>query len=269
SKPWIYDAHEDYSGMISDLAWPLPTVATLLERYVVSKSDGIITVSPSIMKRLVSYGAKRRLMIFNSRTTEHFSSNVSPHEFRKELGIDSSKLVLLYIGSLGPGRSVMEAIDAVNSGDKNHLILGGHGMWATKVSEAIRDSKNVTFLGTVPSDNLPKYFSIADVILGMRDPGIPDHAISLPNKFFEAAAAKKPIVASSGTFVGELVLKHKLGKLADYGSVESLLKSLDSLRDVELRMRCGESGAELLSGKFGWKWQARKLNLLYNNLVKK
>ena len=119
----------------------------LLERYVVSKSDGIITVSPSIMKRLVSYGAKRRLMIFNSRTTEHFSSNVSPHEFRKELGIDSSKLVLLYIGSLGPGRSVMEAIDAVNSGEKNHLILGGYGMWASKVSEAIRDSKNVTFWG--------------------------------------------------------------------------------------------------------------------------
>ena len=48
SKPWIYDAHEDYSGMISDLAWPLPTVATLLERYVVSKSDGIITVSPGL-----------------------------------------------------------------------------------------------------------------------------------------------------------------------------------------------------------------------------
>ena len=35
----------------------------------------------------------------------------------------------------------------------------------------------------------------------MRDPNIPDHAISLPNKFFEAAAAKKPILASSGTFV--------------------------------------------------------------------
>ena len=268
-KPWIYDAHEDYSGMISDLAWPLPTVATLLERYVVSKSDGIITVSPSIMKRLASYGAKRRLMIFNSRTTEHFSSNVSSHEFRKELGIDSSKLILLYIGSLGPGRSVMEAIDAVNSSEKNHLILGGHGMWASKVSEAIRDSKNVTFLGTVPSDELPKYFSIADVILGMRDPSIPDHAISLPNKFFEAAAAKKPIIASSGTFVGELVLKHKLGQLANYGSVESLLKSLESLQDMELRMRCGDSGADLLSGKFGWKWQARKLNLLYNNLVKK
>ena len=64
-------------------------------------------------------------MIFNSRTTEHFSSNVSPHEFHKELGIDSSKLILLYIGSLGPGRSVMEAIDAVNSSEKNHLILGG------------------------------------------------------------------------------------------------------------------------------------------------
>ena len=163
----------------------------------------------------------------------------------------------------------MEAIDAVNSSEKNHLILGGHGMWSSKVSEAIRDSKNVTFLGTVPSDELPKYFSIADVILGMRDPSIPDHAISLPNKFFEAAAAKKPIIASSGTFVGELVLKHKLGKLANYGSVESLLKSLESLRDAELRMRCGDSGADLLSGKFGWKWQARKLNLLYNNLVKK
>ena len=153
--------------------------------------------------------------------------------------------------------------------EKNHLILGGHGMWASKVSEAVRDSKNVTFLGTVSSDDLPKYFSIADVILGMRNPNIPDHAISLPNKFFEAAAAKKPILASSGTFVGELVSKYKLGKLANYGSVDSLLESLDSLQDVELRTRCGNSGADLLSGKFGWKWQARKLNLLYNNLVKK
>ena len=269
SKPWIYDAHEDYAGMISHLPWPLPAIATFLENYLVRKSDAIITVSPSIMKRLASYGPKRRLMILNSRSGEHFSSSFLSSEFRKKLGIPSSKLVLLYIGSLGPGRSIMEAINAVNSSKDNHLLLGGHGMWAGKVSEAISDSKNITFLGTVPSEELSKYFSVADVILGMRDPKIPDHAISLPNKFFEAAAAKRPLVASSGTFIGELVSKHKMGMLAEYGNVNSLLKSLDNLRDSEVRDRCGKAGSNLLNGEFGWKWQAHKLNLLYNSLVKK
>ena len=84
SKPWVYDARRLFRHDI-DLTQPLPTVATLLERYVVSKSDGIITVSPSIMKRLASYGAKRRLMIFNSRTTEHFHQMFHHTNFVKNL----------------------------------------------------------------------------------------------------------------------------------------------------------------------------------------
>ena len=63
-------------------------------------------------------------------------------------------------------------------------------MWASKVSAAIRDSKNVTFLGTVPSDELPKYFSIADVILGMRDPSIPDRYFFY-HKFLSALSCEK------------------------------------------------------------------------------
>ena len=269
SKPFIYDAHEDYAGMISHIKWPLPALATLLEKILVRKSDAIITVSPSIMKRLASYRPKRRLLILNSRSSDQFSTQISSAEFRTELGIPSSKLLLLYIGSLGPGRSILEAIEAVNKSTNNHLLLGGHGMWSAKVVKLVRDSENVTFLGIVPFEELSKYFLVADVILGMRDPQVPDHAISLPNKFFEAAAAKRPLVASHGTFIGELVSKNKMGKLAEYGNVDSLLNTLDSLRDSKFREACGKNGLKLLKGEFGWKWQARKLKLLYNNLVKK
>ena len=269
SQPWIYDAHEDYAGMISHLPWPLPVLATFMEKILVRKSDAVITVSPSIMNRLASYGPKRRLMILNSRSSEHFSKKFISDDFRKEFGISPDKLLLLYIGSLGPGRSIMEAISAVDNSSNNHLLLGGHGMWSAKVNDAISNSKNVTFLGTVPSDQLPKYFSVSDIILGLRDPQVSDHAISMPNKFFEAAAAGRPLIASHGTLVGEMVSKHNIGVLAEYGNIDSLLKSLKGLEDSKIREGYGRAGINLVNGEFGWKWQARKLNLLYNNLVRK
>ena len=91
SQPWIYDAHEDYAGMISHLPWPLPALASLMEKILVKKSDAVITVSPSIMRRLACYSPKRRLMILNSRSREHFSKKFISDEFRKEYGISSDK----------------------------------------------------------------------------------------------------------------------------------------------------------------------------------
>ena len=49
----------------------------------------------------------------------------------------------------------------------------------------------------------------------MFDPDHPLTKIGSPNKFFEALATGQPILASKGTYVGEMVEKLKCGIVAD------------------------------------------------------
>ena len=139
-------------------------------------------------------------------------------------------------------------------------------MWTEKVEQTAMEAQHTTFLGPVPSDELPDMVAAADVILGVRDPAMPDHAIAMPNKLFEAAAAGRPLLAAQETLMGETVAQNELGKLVEYGNVESMVAALDVLADPAVRQACGSRGRRLAAGQMGWRWQARKLQTLYRSL---
>lgn len=268
-QPWVYDSHEDYAGMVSHLPWPLPRLASFLERLVVRRANGVITVSSHILRRLARYGARRRLLVLNAHDPAHFITDGNPAILREAWGVGPEDLIILYVGSLGPGRSILEAIEAVEQRPGTRLILGGHGMWTRKVEQSVMKARHTVFLGPVPSEELPNMFAASDIILGVRDPAIPDHAVAMPNKLFEAAVAGRPLLAAKGTLVGKIVSQKELGELVEYGNVESMVAALDVLADPVVRQTYGSNGLRLSVGRLGWRWQAQKLQYLYQNLDKK
>ncbi|MEC9336030.1 MAG: glycosyltransferase family 4 protein [Candidatus Thermoplasmatota archaeon] len=265
---WVYDAREYYAGMVSHLPWPLPGLANFLERLVVRRADGIITVSPVIMRRLASYGASSRILVYNSREPERFVASRKPGELRRLWGVKTGELVVIYIGSLGPGRSIMEMIDAVDNMDQISFIVGGHGVWAREVRESAAKSGKTNFVGPIPSGDLPDYYAAADVVLGALDPNYPNHQLAMPNKLFESISAGRPLVAARGTLVGEVIEKEGIGEVTDYGNREGMIRALGKLRNPEIRKKYGDRGLKLAKGEYGWRWQARKLRALYRSIAK-
>ena len=265
---WVYDAREYYAGMVSHLPWPLPRIANFLESLVVRKADGIITVSPVIMRRLASYGASNRILVYNSRDPDRFVASGKSGELRQQWGVKPGNLVVIYIGSLGPGRSIIEMIDAADNMDRISFIVGGHGVWAREVRESAAKSEKTTFVGPIPSGDLPDYYGAADVVLGSLDPSHPNHQLAMPNKLFEAISAGRPLVAARDTLVGDVIEKEGIGEVADYGNREGLIQALEKLRSPEIRKKYGDRGLELANGEYGWPWQARKLRALYRSIAK-
>ena len=265
---WIYDAREYYAGMVSHLPWPLPDLTNLLERLVVRKAGGVIPVSPVIMWRLASYGASNRILVYNSRDPDRFVASGESGELRRRWREKPDEEVVIYIGSLGPGRSILEMIDAADNMDQIKFIAGGQGIWAQKVREAAARSENTVFTGPVPASSLPDYYGATDVVLGSLDPLLPNHQLAMPNKLFESISAGKPLVAAKGTLVGDITEKEGIGEVVDYGNRESLIQVLEKLRSPEVREKYGGKGLELSRGEYGWRWQARKLRALYRSIAK-
>ncbi|MEC9353995.1 MAG: glycosyltransferase, partial [Candidatus Thermoplasmatota archaeon] len=226
------------------------------------------TVSPVIMRRLASYGASNRILVYNSREPDRFVTSEKSGELRRQWGVKPDVLVVIYIGSLGPGRSIIEMIDAVDNMDRISFIVGGHGVWARKIKETAAKSGKTRFVGPIPSGDLPDYYGAADIVLGALDPNYPNHQLAMPNKLFESISAGRPLVAARGTLVGDVIEKEGIGEVTDYGYRDNLIQALRKLRNPEIRRKYGDRGLELAKGEYGWRWQAQKLRALYRSIAK-
>lgn len=144
-------------------------------------------------------------------------------------------LVWLVIGD-GPKRSML--VDMVQ---KNNL-------------------HNVTrFLGTVPYEDLSKYYKLADlfVLLTHKDESSEE---GWGTVFLEAAASGLPVVAGRVGGVEEVVDNLRTGLLVDVYQDQSVVSGVaDLLREEKYAQELGAAGHERVLNEFSWEKQIKKL----------
>ena len=145
-------------------------------------------------------------------------------------------LVWLIVGD-GPKRSML-----VNEIQKNNL-------------------QNITrFLGTIPYEELPKYYQLADlfVLLTHKDENSEE---GWGTVFLEAAASGLPVVAGRVGGVEEVVDNLRTGLLVDVYQDQSVVSGVaDLLREENYAKELGSAGRERVLREFQWKKQIDKLN---------
>ena len=110
---------------------------------------------------------------------------------------------LVFTGTMTPAQSldmVLRAVlDARAAGAENlHLLLVGDGMSRESLQALARElnaGDAVTFYGSVPAREIPKFTALADALLiSLSDS--PDLGLTVPGKLASYMAAGKPVVAS-------------------------------------------------------------------------
>jgi len=258
--PLIYDAHEIYGYMMTRIFphW-VASMFLRLERRLIRKVDRIINVGESQKRYFDRITDKPISVIMNCKPLQSLDYLLPSNE---------KGFTLLYIGGLYRVRGIIMLVKAAKELPSVLCLIGGigHPRYVQALKEECSKTSNVTFLGTVPFDQVIPMTMEADAIFCMFNPGDPNSLIGTPNKLFEAMVCGRPIICTKGTYSGELTEQEEIGLAIEY-SEQALKEAIIKLRDNPgLRERLGKNALKAALTKYNWQKQEEKLIELYKNL---
>lgn len=211
----IYDSHELHTHragdgrLARDLAW-------LRERQLIGSAAAVITSSDAYADYLTGrYRIARPTVVRNVPDSDPVTEPIDLHQ---QLRLDTSRHLLLYQGSVQPGRGLAQAVAALDLLPSWDLVVIGYGAYKPGLQRlaaqrAVGD--RVHFIGPVPHRELLHWSAGADVGLCL----IQDHGVSyrwsMPNKLFEYALARLPVVASNFGEIRRWVCQGERGAVCD------------------------------------------------------
>ena len=158
----------------------------------------------------------------------HNISNVSDQKEKPTL----SKLkphTIGFVGSVRYERENLELIKALKNNENYKFLYYGQVVSGCRIEEKARviGAKNVKFFGSFNNDQKANIYDNIDIINSLYGNSSFEVTTAVPNRYYDALLFKKPIIASKGTFLGDMVQKKHLGIVVDVfrDNVESLISS--------------------------------------------
>ena len=237
-----------------------------IERRMAAHTDALVAVSEEIRDGLLELGIGRPAqyqVIPLGFDLSPFSAVDGPTGLlRKTLALDADVPLVGVIGRLVPIKDLGTAIAAVARLEGVHLVFVGDGECRPELeaqAKAVGVGDRVHFTGWW---DVPAALSDVDVVLlTSRNEGTP---VSL----IEAAAARRPVVATCVGGVPLVVEDGTTGFLAPAGDPEALAAHIERLlASPQLRRSMGEAGQQRVMDRFSKQRLLRDVSALYTGLL--
>ena len=184
-----------------------------LERAILRRFDNVSTISNGMIQRAVEKGVEpEKLIMFpNWSEIEHFQDAQRDDELVRRLGVDPSKKLILYAGSMGEKQGLEAVLDAAShfeGREDMQFLLVGEGGAKSKLESACKrkNLKNILFAPLQSYEALPHLLASAACHLVVQKRGAADAV--LPSKLTNilAVGGNAVITADESTSLGELTL---------------------------------------------------------------
>lgn len=272
-KPLIISPHGgisinwDYSDkipkMISDKSFGYIKKKTLNIHYV-----SVTKMEIPLIKKYGKVSEQNIHYIPHGVNTEIFKP-VDSNNLKKKLGLENYD-VILYVGRIAKGKGVDKLIKILNLiHQKNKkvklVIIGGNAGYLQTVNKLIQKynlSKHVLYLGYISKENLPAYYSMADLVI------YPSRQEIFGLVICEAMACGKAVIGSDIMGPSEIIINGETGYTSDFKDIEDLSKkALSLLEDKTLLKQMGRNGLARVKNKFTWKKAAESHFELYKKVL--
>jgi glycosyltransferase involved in cell wall biosynthesis len=257
--PLVYDAHEIWGYMVAkDLPKWWANYYLWKEKKLAPIADHIITVAEPHEQYFQNIGCNKVNIIRNCKEVDK-TEYVPP---------DNEIFTLVYIGGLGEGRFLRESVEICQELKGVHFRIAGFGPLENVMKQTAKNAPfgNIEFLGKIPMERVIPETVKGDVSLCMLNPSNMNNRIGPPNKLFEAMVAGRPVIATKGTYSGNLVEELKMGLAVEFDE-KSLKNAIIKLRDdPKLREEFGKNALKAALGEYNWKIQEKKLLNLYDQM---
>jgi len=268
-KVVVFDSHEFTGKQIECREYLNKSFRKLLsffylkyEKHVLKKIDAVIVPCTYNGVHYFEKKCKREVLVDNLPILEEVLLN-------REL-LDAGEKKACYIGSLSEERGIKKIVEA-SSLIKIPLLLAGNFSPAHLEREIVDSEKNpqVSYLGVVDRTGIKKILS--EAYMGMcvlQDSGQYKFTDNLPTKVCEYMAAGIPIIVSDFPYSKKMIDKYKCGIYVNPNDTHSIANAMKwLLENPKEAKEMGKNGRNLVETKLNWKFEVKKIILLYESLL--
>ena len=266
-KKVIYDVFDFYADMLvlPALTGPARNLITKADRYLMRFADGIIIADESRTEQI-----KRNLS-----NTVIAVTNSPKRELCDEVSLPKKKLeafTLFVGGGVSLDRGVDTLIAAVQHLDNVELVIKGYrgsATFAERLREMCAGVTNVSLdIGGVPHEAIIAQTLVADLVVALYDPRIPNNRYASPNKLFEAMMCAKPVLVSEDTSMATIVRNENCGLVVPFGDVAGIREAIINLKsNSSLWATLSENGRRAYDTKYDWQLMESRLVGLYCRIL--
>ena len=229
------------------------------KRYV-RRYDAVVVPSLKTEKALRSYGIKNNIHILPTgidleKFTHYEKDDPRLDALRQRLGLVKTNKVILSLGRVSEEKSVdtivLQMKELIKRVEDAKLVIVGDGPFMPTLRRLTHDmglEDCVLFVGRVPWEEVPYYYSLADVFVSASKTETQGLTI------LEAMASQVPVIVYEDDNVADIVRDGETGRL--FKTPEALTQCLASvLSNPEEASRLGASGFQMAASlsleKFG------------------
>ena len=255
----VYDSHEWWSGRERH-GRPTPLERARerrVERRIVARAAGVMTVSPGIAERLARW---RGAPVAVVRNTFPILDRPQPAATAE---LPERPHGAVYAGRIGPARDIETLLAAAAELGLDTVLLGKTDR---EFLPRLRFSKgSVRIEPARPVDEVDEVLRRAGISVVTLTDTCENHRLALPNKVFHAVRAGVPVVAADLPELRRLVTDYGLGALYRPGDAASLRAALERViwDYPAFCERVAQARAEL-----NWEQDAKALIGVYETLAR-
>jgi len=238
------------------------------------KNSSHITANSSFTKNAV-------LEIFNSKDIEVIPMGVDLNDFsprkkdaklRQKLGIKGE--FILFVGRLAEKKGVGYLIKAMpvvlKSLPNSKLVIVGDGpemRKSIKLTKSLNLEGKILFVGKLRSEDLPKFYSTADVFVGPSIVTEKGDTEGLGIVFLEAISSGTSVIGSNVGGIPDIVRHNKTGILVEQKNPSQLANSIVKLlKDKNLQKRLSKNAMKHVKSTYSWSIVANKFANIYSKI---
>ena len=248
----VYDTHELETEVKTATGFR-KKFAKIVERVFLPFADQIIVVSGSIADWY-----QQTYQIPRPHVVRNIPSAGTPEKraryLREYFSIPETDIIALYLGGLIAGRGIDEILDAWKKAPSHwHLVIVGFGPLIERVQQHAREIPRIHLHAVVPTTDVVKVASSADVGFSLLAPCCLSHAYALPNKLFEYLLAGVPVITNGLPEIKRIIEQDECG----------WIMSLDRLSDMfEIKrddISQKSENAQKAAKRYDWTVEAENL----------
>ena len=265
------------SGMVRPrwLESALVKVISAWMRCLYRDASAITVLSPGFKRILVERGvpAEKIDLVYNSAEEDKFFPTERDGALADEIGIDTSKFVVLYAGNIGPMQgldTVVEAAALLKGRDDVQFVVMGTGPEESRIKALAeeRGTTNLTFVDRQPLERMSAINALAGALLvHLKD--LPFLHSTIPGKTQAALACARPILIGVSGDAAGLVERAGAGLAFTPESPESLAEAVRQMADMtmEEREEMGRSGRRFYERELATEVGGRQMEAILERVL--
>jgi glycosyltransferase involved in cell wall biosynthesis len=259
--PLIYDSHEYFTEVPELVGREFVRNFWLkIEKKLLPKLKYAYTVSEPIAEEY------RKKYGVDFRVIRNLPYRLQHPVRRPDLLSCNPERIIIYQGSLNPGRGIESMILSMKHFNDYKLQIFGDGPLHSKLEDLVKEEKlsdRIQFMGRIPLKELPSFTALASLGLSLEENLGKNYYYSLPNKLFDYIQARIPVLVSGLPEMKKIVEKYNIGMVTDSKDPEFIAGIMKNMMGDDEKRMIWKKNLRIAAEELCWENEKNKLIDIY------